>query len=177
MQGQDHNKFGPEPVPDPALSAVDSSHMVFSEPTVENEMVQLPKLFLGIVQRQWASPEAAPPPSGTERKLYNVATDLSEALRTPTVDKPVAALTYAALLPNDAVDCLKAEKKKAELALCKGHQVAAWAVKAAMSASFLIGHHCFGFTRCKQGCPRRKSDYTRRSTNWRVQLSFQLMPH
>lgn len=66
--------LGPEPGPDPALSAVDSSHMVFSEPTVENEVVPSPKLFLGIVQRHWASPGAGPPPSGTERKLYNVAT-------------------------------------------------------------------------------------------------------
>lgn len=91
------------------------------------------------------------------------------------VDKPVAALTYAALLPNDVVDCLKAEKKKAELALHKADQVAAWAVKATISTSFLMSLIALASPDATR--VQRKSDYTRRSTNWWVQPSFQLMPH
>lgn len=125
-----------DPVLDSTPNPGDSGHLLFLEPIVEAEVIPSPKLFLDIVQRQWSNPGAGLPLSRSERKLYNVAADLSEALQIHTVDKPVAALTSVALLPANAIDYLKADDKKAELTLCKAHQVAAWAVKATMSASF-----------------------------------------
>lgn len=55
----------------------------------------------------------------------------------PTVDAPVAALALStSLVTGDIADNLKAEDKKAELTLHKTFQAAAWAIKAATSASF-----------------------------------------
>lgn len=60
----------------------------------------------------------------------------SDLLQVPKVEKPVAALTSVALLPTDAIDCLRPDDRKAELSFCKAHQAEVWAVKAATSASF-----------------------------------------
>lgn len=55
----------------------------------------------------------------------------------PSVDPPVAALaSSASLMSGDTADNLKAKDKKAELTLRKTFQAAAWAIKAAASASF-----------------------------------------
>lgn len=94
-----------------------------------------PKLFLDVVQRQWANPGAGPPPIGTERHLYNVASDLTDLLQTSAVDPPIA-LTSASPLATDAMDNLWPEDKRAEMALCRAHQAASWAVKASTAASF-----------------------------------------
>lgn len=110
--------------------------MLFLELAVKAEVVPSPKLFFDIVQRQWNNSGAGLPPSRSEKKLYNVASDLAEILQVPMVDKPVATLTSVALLPMDAIDCLRPDDKKAELSLCKAHQAAAWAVKAVTSTSF-----------------------------------------
>lgn len=123
-------------VPEPAPSTRDSGCTLFSEPTVEQEVIPSPKLFLDVVQRQWAQPGSLPPSTGTERKLYDVAADLSQVLQKPEIDGLVAALHSAALIPTDAMDCLKTEDRKVELSFRKAHQAAAWVVKAALSTSF-----------------------------------------
>lgn len=87
-----------------AQSTVDLGHMLFSEPTVEAEVIPSPKLFLDVVQMQWTNPGTGLSPTGAEKKLYNVAADFLEVLQTSMVVKPVAALASTALLP---ADCLK----------------------------------------------------------------------
>lgn len=96
--------LGSESVPDSAQSTVDLGHMLFSEPTVEAEVIPSPKLFLDVVQMQWTNPGAGLSPTGAEKKLYNVAADFLEVLQTSMVVKPVAGLASTALLP---ADCFK----------------------------------------------------------------------
>ncbi|XP_058052191.1 uncharacterized protein LOC131204695 [Ahaetulla prasina] len=113
-------------------SALNPSELLFSEPVAEKEEIPSPKLFQDVVQRQWAQPGVLPPPSGTDKRFYNMAPDFLEILQSPTIDDPVAALT--SILSSE--DGLKPEDKKAEVALRNMHQAAAWAIRAATAASF-----------------------------------------
>lgn len=74
-----------------------------------------------------------PSPTGTERRLYNIASDL---FQTPVVDTPVSVLTSASPLASDLIDNLKPEAKRAEMVLHRAHQAAACSIKASIAASF-----------------------------------------
>lgn len=99
----------------------DTGYLIFSEPTVEAEVIPSPQLFLDVIQRQWGNPGTGPHPTGTERRLYNVAPEMSELLQLPLVDGPVAALTSATPLAIDAMETLKLEDKRVKQALRKTH--------------------------------------------------------
>uniref|UniRef100_A0A2D4HWM5 Uncharacterized protein n=1 Tax=Micrurus lemniscatus lemniscatus TaxID=129467 RepID=A0A2D4HWM5_MICLE len=89
-----------------------------------------------MVQRQWVQPGTYPNPSESDKRYYNVVTDLTEVLQLPMVDGPLTALTSSTFLSQDTVDTLKTEDRRAELTLHRAHQVVAWAVKATTTASF-----------------------------------------
>lgn len=89
-----------------------------------------------MVQCPWGVPSSLAAPNGLDKKLYCSAPNLQELLQLPSVDAPVAHLTSSSVLTNDIADCLQMEDRKAELVLCINHQAAAWAIKAATSASF-----------------------------------------
>ncbi|XP_039180626.1 DBIRD complex subunit ZNF326 isoform X2 [Crotalus tigris] len=109
---------------------------VFSEPTFTQQDIPCPPLFLNIVQRQWEAPGTFPSPGETDKKLFNVASALSELLAVPMVDEPLASLVSSFTVSGDTAEALKSEDKKAELNFRRTHQALAWAVKAAASTSF-----------------------------------------
>lgn len=68
------------PSPDPTSETADAKDSLFSEPTTEAEVVPSPRLFLDVVQRQWASPGTGSNPSNLDKKFYKMGPDLSKAL-------------------------------------------------------------------------------------------------
>lgn len=72
---------------------VGTSASLFVEPTFEAEEIPGPKLFKDVVMRQWSAPVSGPNPNALDRRLYNMASDISSILQVPTVDLPVVALT------------------------------------------------------------------------------------
>lgn len=70
--------------------------------------------------------------------FFNVDKDMAQILLTPTVDALVAALYTLANLPGVPEDALKPKDKRVDLTLQRGHQAAAWAVKASTTTSFFI---------------------------------------
>lgn len=93
------------------------------------------KLFLDIVQRQWAKPGSILTPSGLDKKLYSVDQVMEDLLKLLTIDSPLAQLTSPSILPSDVTKGLKLEDRRAEISTRKTHQVAAWAIKSATAAS------------------------------------------
>ncbi|XP_070605566.1 titin-like [Erythrolamprus reginae] len=121
---------------DTSLDLSDPNILVFSEPAIDKEEIPTPKLFLDVVQRQWAQTSVHHAASGREKQLYNVALNLTEVLQVPKIDRPVVALASPTFVSNDTDDALGGEDRKAEVTLRKSHQVASWAVKSSLSASF-----------------------------------------
>ncbi|XP_060541070.1 uncharacterized protein LOC117659200 [Pantherophis guttatus] len=121
---------------DPASGLSDPNSLVFSEPTIDNEEIPSPKLFLDVIQQQWDQPGRYPGQSMTDKQFYNVAPNLTAALEMPTIDKPVAALACADIITNNLDEALNAEDRRAEVSLRKAYNSAAWAIKAATAASF-----------------------------------------
>lgn len=99
---------------DPALELANPADSLFPEPTTETEVVPAPKLFIDVVQRQWASPGSGPSPSTNDRKYYNMAPELVNTLQVLVINGPVVALASSSVISHDPEDALKA----------------AWAVKA-----------------------------------------------
>lgn len=83
-----------------------------------------------------STPASGPNPNGLDRRLYNLAPDLSTLLRVPSVDAPVVALSAPSNLTGPPEDSLRPEDKHLEHSLVKAHQATAWSVKSAMAASF-----------------------------------------
>uniref|UniRef100_A0A8C6X389 TATA box-binding protein-associated factor RNA polymerase I subunit D n=1 Tax=Naja naja TaxID=35670 RepID=A0A8C6X389_NAJNA len=109
---------------------------LFGEPTMRNEVVPSPRLFLKVVQKQLESPTSGLNPLSTNCRFFNVGPELTKSLQVPMVDAPVAALASTSTAPCDLEDVLKAEEERIEQSLQRSHQAAAWAVKASTAASF-----------------------------------------
>lgn len=112
-----------------------STSCFFTE-SVPDHTIPSPKLFVDMVQCQWAQPGSVPAPSGLDKKLYSVDQVLEDLLKLPAIDVPLALLTSPRILPSDAVEGLKMEDKRAEFSTRKTHQATAWAIKSATAASF-----------------------------------------
>ncbi|XP_013910711.1 PREDICTED: bystin isoform X2 [Thamnophis sirtalis] len=110
---------------------------VISESLEEKEEIPAPQLFLNVVKKQWAHLGAFPNPGENERRFYNMEQGFSQTLQLPSIDTPLVALaSSSSLVTGDIADNLEEEDKIAELTLRKNFQSAAWAIKAAASASF-----------------------------------------
>ncbi|XP_070798961.1 uncharacterized protein [Pituophis catenifer annectens] len=109
---------------------------LFTTPKPATDFIPCPQLFSEVVQRSWSTPSSLPAPSGLDKKLYCSAPSLQDLLQLPTVDAPVANLTASSVISNDVADGLRSEDRKAEFTFRRTHNAAAWAVKAATSASF-----------------------------------------
>lgn len=101
---------------------------LFEEPVFEVEEIPGPKLFKDILQRQWASPALGPNPNGLDRRLYNLAPDISTLLHVLSVDPPVVALSAPSNLTGPPEESLRPEDKRLEHSLVKAHQATAWSV-------------------------------------------------
>ncbi|XP_070605564.1 uncharacterized protein [Erythrolamprus reginae] len=121
---------------DASLALSEPNSLVFSEPAIEKEEIPTPKLFMDVVQRDWALPGSHLTLSGMEKQLYNMASNFTTALEMPTIDGPVMALASPTFMSNDTDDALNAEDKRSEVTLRKVHLAAAWAIKSSLSASF-----------------------------------------
>lgn len=75
-------------------------------------------------------------PSSLDKKLFCAAPELDSLLELPAVDPPVANLSSSSMLSTDALDGLKSEDRKTELAFRKIHQTVAWAIRSASATSF-----------------------------------------
>lgn len=121
------------------------------EPATEAEVIPSPKLFLNVVQRQWASPGAEPNTSNMDKGFYNMGPDLTKALQVPVVDAPVAALATPSVLVGESEDALRAEDesravtKKDPSGRCLGCQ----SIHGCFP--FLIGLPCSGCGNCRRG--------------------------
>ncbi|XP_034289304.1 uncharacterized protein LOC117675085 [Pantherophis guttatus] len=109
---------------------------LFEEPSIETEEIPGPGLFKDVLQRQWSSPASGPSPSAVDRRLYNLAPDLSSLLQVPSVDQPIAELSSSSNIAGPPEDSLRPEDRRLENSLVRSHQATAWSVKSAMAASF-----------------------------------------
>ncbi|XP_060547661.1 lamina-associated polypeptide 2, isoforms alpha/zeta-like [Pantherophis guttatus] len=120
--------------PDSVIS--DPASAVFAEAAVDPETIPAPKLFLDVLQRQWNLPGAGPSPNSLDKRLYNSAPALSDLLQPSPVDAPIVALCNSSHPAGPPEISLCPEDRRAEKTLGKGHQAAAWAIRASSSASF-----------------------------------------
>ncbi|XP_013912234.1 PREDICTED: uncharacterized protein LOC106541349 isoform X2 [Thamnophis sirtalis] len=100
-------------------TSTEHTNTLVSEPTVEKEVIPTPKLFMNMLQQQWASPGAAPLPTTLDKCLYNVASDLSKFLETLPVDAPVAAWSSPTVVSGVPEEAIKPEEKRHLLATQK----------------------------------------------------------
>ncbi|XP_034296649.1 uncharacterized protein LOC117679126 [Pantherophis guttatus] len=113
-----------------------SSIPLFEVPTIESEEIPGPKIFRDVLQRQWAAPASGPSPNVLDRRLYNLAPELSSLLQVPSVDQPVAELSAPTNLTGPPEEGLRPEDRRLEHSLVRSHQATAWSVKASLAASF-----------------------------------------
>ncbi|XP_013907079.1 PREDICTED: uncharacterized protein LOC106537467, partial [Thamnophis sirtalis] len=118
----------------PALS--DPKFLLFAERPQIREEIPSPKFFLDVFQQEWQKPNCFTNPDVNHKRYYNVDKDLTDSLKIPTVDGPVAALVSSTVLPTSVEDHLTTEEKRMEMMLRKVNSSAAWAVKSAVAASF-----------------------------------------
>lgn len=126
----------PRPLPTNAGEGSSSSVPLFEEPTVDSEEIPGPKLFRDLLQRQWSAPASGPSPNAVDRRLYNLAPELSSLLQVPSVDQPVAELSASSNLTGPPEESLRPEDRRCEHSLVRSHQATAWSVKASLAASF-----------------------------------------
>lgn len=109
---------------------------MFAEPPKPITTIPTPPLFLDVVKRQWTSPASAPIPSSSDRTNFQVASDMDTLLQLPSIDAPIAALLSSAAVPGDPAENLRPDERRADMVLQRAHLGAAWAIKAASTASF-----------------------------------------
>ncbi|XP_029140291.1 dedicator of cytokinesis protein 1 [Protobothrops mucrosquamatus] len=109
---------------------------VYVETVATQHRIPCPSLFLNAIKKQWSSPASLPLPGTMDKKLYNVAKELEEALEVPQVDEPLGPLVSATAITGEFSEALKAEDRKCESTYKRTHQAAAWVIKTATSASF-----------------------------------------
>lgn len=96
--------------PEGSLEPIDPPDLLFSGPMTETEAIPAPRLFMGVIQRQWVSPGAYSNPMFFGKKIYNVNPDLTELLQILEVDEPVMALASPSAALFDAEDVLKPDE-------------------------------------------------------------------
>lgn len=101
------------------------SSSLFEEPTFEAEDIPGPKLFRDVITRQWSAPGSGPNPNVLDRRLYNLAHDVSSILQVPAVDPLVVALSTPLVIMGPPEEGLRLEDKCLEHSLTKAHQAAA----------------------------------------------------
>ncbi|KAK9401019.1 hypothetical protein NXF25_011733 [Crotalus adamanteus] len=111
-------------------------HAIYTEPSVSQNHIPCPPLFLNIVQKQWEKLGSPLSPGAVERTLFNVAPSLTSLLEIPEIDEPLNSLFPKSNIPGDINEALRAEDKKIESALRRSHQASAWATRAATSMAF-----------------------------------------
>lgn len=124
---------------DPASLSQDTSNpneALFKLPQPEFDFVPCPDLFSQVIQQPWERPRSISGPTGHDKRMYWAAPELDTLLQLPSVDEPVSSLISSSVLASDVGDGLKVEDKRAEIFFQKTHQAAAWAIRAATSASF-----------------------------------------
>lgn len=129
-------QLGEVPSSSTAHSSLDPASALFAEPTIDPETIPAPKLFLDVLHRQWSLPGTGPSPNSLDKRLYNSAAALSDLLQPPTIDPPIVALSNPVHLTGPPEDSLRPEDKRAKKTLIKGHQAAAWSIRASTSTSF-----------------------------------------
>ncbi|XP_013915243.1 PREDICTED: RCC1 and BTB domain-containing protein 2-like [Thamnophis sirtalis] len=58
----------------------DTTDPLFIQPKLEKEVILSPRLFIDVIQNQWASPRTGPLPNTLDKRLYNVGPELTKAL-------------------------------------------------------------------------------------------------
>ncbi|XP_034281058.1 uncharacterized protein LOC117670189 [Pantherophis guttatus] len=109
---------------------------LFEEPIIESEEIPGPKIFRDVLQRQWSSPASGPSPNSLDKRIYNLAPELSSLLQAPSVDQPVAELSASSNLAGPPEDNLRPEDRRLEHSLVRSHQATAWSIRSTMAASF-----------------------------------------
>lgn len=125
--------------PPPAPSSGEGTSQsipLFEEPTIESEEIPGPKLFREVLTKQWSTPASGPNPNALDRRIYNMAPEVSSLLQVPTVDAPVAALSASSNPTGPPEEGLRPEERRLERILVKSHQGTAWSIKSALAASF-----------------------------------------
>lgn len=89
----------------------DSAIPLFEEPVPEVEEIPGPKLFKDVLLRQWSNPASGPNPNSLDRRLYNLAPDISSLLQVPTIDPPIVALSTPSNLAAPPEDSLRPKEK------------------------------------------------------------------
>ncbi|XP_070605557.1 uncharacterized protein [Erythrolamprus reginae] len=121
---------------DTSLGLSDPSSLVFSEFVTKQDEIPMPKLFLDVVQQEWALLGPQPTLSEMDRRLYNVDPNLTAALEIPKVDSPMVALASPNFISGSTDHALGTEDRRIEVTLRRPHVAAAWAVKTSLAASF-----------------------------------------
>ncbi|XP_070610345.1 lamina-associated polypeptide 2, isoforms alpha/zeta-like [Erythrolamprus reginae] len=121
--------------PTDAGDGLRTSASLCKEQPKESENVPAMEIFLENIKRTWQHPAAAQGPSMMERRFYTFDEEMENLLQFPPVDKPVATLVSNAVVPSETADSLKPDERRAETLLKKAHQMAAWALRAASTAS------------------------------------------
>lgn len=91
-------QLGSTSEPAPPQSGPGSFNSLFTEPAKAVTYIPTPPLFLEVLKKQWASPGSAPVLTSTDKRNFNVSSDLDSLLQVPPVDAPIAAL-----VPNVAI--------------------------------------------------------------------------
>ncbi|XP_013931194.1 PREDICTED: uncharacterized protein LOC106556739 [Thamnophis sirtalis] len=115
---------------------VDTTDPLFIQPKVEKEMIPSPRLFIDVVQNEWASPGTCPLPNTLDKRLYNVGPELTKALEVLSIDLPIIGLSSPNAASAASEEALRPEDERIKQTLVKGHQASVWAVRAGTSASF-----------------------------------------
>ncbi|XP_032079989.1 histone-lysine N-methyltransferase 2D-like [Thamnophis elegans] len=121
------------------VDKADTTDPFFIQPKVEKEVIPSPRIFIDMVQNQWASPGTGPLPNTLDKCLYNVGPELTKALEVPSIDLPIIGLSSSNAASAAPEDALRPEDKRIEQTLVKSHQASAWAIRASTSASFFSG--------------------------------------
>lgn len=95
---------------------------LFVEPPKAVESIPTPPLFLDVIKKQWVAPGAAPTPSATDKKNFNVATELASLLQVPSIDTPVAALLPNASVSGSPNEGLHPDKRRSDQVLQRAFQ-------------------------------------------------------
>lgn len=129
-------KIGPDQEAQSGPSTSQDTSLLFSEPIVTQKHIPCHPLFLNTIQKQWGTPGTLPTLGRTDKRLFNVAPALSEALEVPVVDEPLTPPFSSFMVSGDMAETMKAQDRKSKLSFRKTHQALAWAVKTATSTSF-----------------------------------------
>lgn len=84
---------------------------MFSEPDKAVAAVPSPRLFVDVIQHQWASLGSAPLPTAADKHYFNVGLELAQILQTPSIDAPITALLSTSNIPGEPEDGLRPSQR------------------------------------------------------------------